>query len=979
MALHASRYLRINSAIDLTTTVGATPTATPGKTLTATVGTWPDTVTPLATTDPLNLSIGTVPNQLDLGANITTANGAVSLTAPKIQTFAASTIATAGGAVSLSAAGAIQASSLAIDAGSGAVMVTAGTDPDAGSRFLQLGAVTGNGVTASAPDSVQLFGEVITGGGAVSMTSANSSFSTFSTIDTRAGGTGPAGGAVSIAAPLSVTTRSILAGSGNITLSGSQVRSDSTTALDTTGTVSLSASAGSIFGAFSSDPIRIDNASSVTANATNGSGDANVRLSSATALNATTVSATTTNCFTSGSCSGASVSLSGDQGVNVGTVTASAPASTNNIVNYGITDPRFENRTESVSISSLAGSILATGATSLVKATDVTLSTIPSDNAATGGAIGSSTTALKVEAGRRLAFSSGGDFSVNLEGPTGPNWLAVRLGVAPATKTWSGSLSGTGANAIALNASATESKVTVGSFTLTGFDQRVYNQSPNVSLNVPNGELTATAISVPKGDNVGWFHPANQKNQGCSPNGPAICTYPNPFPPPTTLSIAPQFEPLGVTVSASGNLQVDGYTRAGSASDLAKSTRFTSTSGTGSVTLGTVNVNRDSLGVSGPAGVSIANLTGLNGASIDSATGDIGLGTASITGNLDVTSSSGSIAFANVSATSGASASTSSGNLTLTGLTTGGAASASTGSGNVTLGSVVTGAGGATITARLGTVQPLTDSSAVEVTSGGTISIDAKTIGPSGGNPLDLAGAAVVLTSNGGGAMGQSGAPIIANTQELTVNAAAGSTFNVSTGTTDLKNLTLTANPAAVGDGLGGKARVASNGNTYDFPSSGTSFTLGGATFPAVVPAAQFAEGTLSFTATTGNLTLNALDFSAGNGNFSAATNGSLANITQSAGQAINLGKGALSLRSDGNVVVEGINAGGMTATNATSVVGSGCNSSFGPCGVTSFTANQTLTDTANGNGTWSVTSRGAITTGALEIANVAFATNATG
>ena len=944
VTLHASRYLRINSAIDLTTTVGATPTATPGKTLTAEVGTWPDATSPLATTDPLNLSVGTVPNQLDIGANITTANGAVSLTAPKIQTFAASTIATAGGAVGLSAAGAIQASSLAIDAGSGAVTVTAGTDSAASSRLLQLGAVTGNGVTASAPDSVQLFGDVITGGGGVTISSVDGNVSTFSTIDTRAGGTGPTGGAVSITAPLSVSTRSIMAGSGNITLSGSNLNNSSGDPLDTTGAVSLTATAGGI------SSFKINNASSVTANSTNAAGSAFVNLSSDTVLNASTVAATTTQCSTNGFCSSASINLNGELGVNVGTVTASAPTNFVNQAAFGdaYADERFESINSFVNVSSNAGPIHAQSATSLITANNVSLGTTLFDGLSGGGGIGTAATPVRIDARSSLNFSPNGEFNAQIVNTTGPNSLNLQIGVAPTGQSYTGTLTKTGQ--INLGVSANDATVTVSTLDISGgFDTRISNTGPSVQLRVPNGNLVATTVNVPKGDDTGILSPSARRN--CDVFGGTSC------PPQPTI------EGLPVFLSASKDLQIDSYTRAGGG--IAKQTSFQAGSAfgatPGSVTLGTIAASKDSVSVFAGIDASVSSLATTGSVSVSVTDGDISLGT--------LTSGSGS-------------ASTSLGNVAISNWTSSSGVSVFSGAGNVTVDRIDTsgGTGSVAITATgasAGLVKAQTDGAGLEITSGGAVSVTATAIGdPAFSNPFDVAGTSVSLASFNGGAIGAAGKPVVANTQTLAVDAGSGSTFNVSS-SADLKNLTLTASPSGVGSG--GVARVTSNGTNYDFASDGTNFTLGGTNFPASVPAAQFAGGVLSFTATSGNLTLDKLDFSASNGSFSATTNGSLANITQTAGQPINLGTGMLTLKADGNVVLESVNAGGMSVANATSVAGSGCDGSFGPCGVTSLTANQPLTDTAGGNGTWSVTSRGDILTGSLQGAAINFTTTAAG
>ena len=65
--------------------------------------------------------------------------------------------------------------------------------------------------------------------------------------------------------------------------------------------------------------------------------------------------------------------------------------------------------------------------------------------------------------------------------------------------------------------------------------------------------------------------------------------------------------------------------------------------------------------------------------------------------------------------------------------------------------------------------------------------------------------------------IGHTGAPVIANTTNLTINA--GGKFNVDTGAVDLINLGVTASPTGVG--TGGLAQVASNGTTYGFASDG--------------------------------------------------------------------------------------------------------------------------------------------------------------
>ncbi|MGQ0523486.1 MAG: two-partner secretion domain-containing protein [Betaproteobacteria bacterium] len=887
ITLNAARYMRIGDAITLTTS---------GQSLTATVSTYSAPASP----DPLNLS-DSVSNRLDIGADITTAGGAVSLTAPTISSVASSTIATAGGAISLSTSGStISASSLSLNAGSGAISATSGSS-------IQLDDVTGGSFTASGPSSIDIFGAITTSGGLVSLTSTGSYARMW-------GGAATSGGRVEASGASFVQNfGTIAAGAGNVALSGTSVTGG---AIDTSGTVMLTASQGSV-------SATVDNAASVTASATNSTGSASVTLSSATVLNATDVRATTTHCNSfSGACSGATITLDGDLGVNLGTIVATAPTNFVNQVTYGsaYADTRFESINERVTVNADNGSIRAMSSSSSITAADVSLIT----GQLSGGGIGqlgATPLAVKVDVERTFTFRPNGEFNVELTG-AGPNNLAMEIGVAPAAgPAYTGTLSKSGQ--ITLNVSGTSDTVTASTFHVTGgFDQRVLNNSPGISLIVPNGKLTANDVMVPAGDQTGASSPGARFN--CDVFGGTSC--------PASIII----EPLSVTLKSDQALQVDNYTRATGA--VAKQTTLRSDNA--AVTLGAIAGHRDGLTIFGRGDISITNLSTMGFTSVSS------------------------------SPTSGT------GNISITSLDSDAGVSASASNGNITVGFIDTlgGSGAVTLTANAGTIQAAANASAVEIQSAGAVTASANTIASTATNPLDIIGASVSLTSGTGGAIGSAGTPVVARTTALTINAAAN--FHVDTGTVDIRNLTVTANPVAVGSN--GLARVVSNAQTYDFVSNGTAFTLGGSNFAGGgIPSAQFATGgKLDFTATSGNLTLNAIDMSGSNGSFSATTLGNLANITQTAGQGINLGTGVLTAKADGNVTLESVTAGGLNVTNATTIVGSGCNiSSSGPCGVTSFTANQTLT----GTGTWNVDSRGAITTGALQVANIDFTTNAGG
>lgn len=887
ITLNAARYMRIGDPITLTGS---------GQGLTATVGIYSVSASP----DPLSLS-DSVPNRLDIAADITTAGGAVSLTAPTISSVTAATIATAGGAISLNTSGStISASGLSLNAGTGSVSATSGSS-------IQLDDVTGGSFTATAPGSIDVFGSITASGGPVSLTSSGSYVRTF-------GGATTGGGAVSLSGSWFVQNfGAIAAGGGNVTLAGTDVSGG---VIDTTGSVTLTASSGNV-------SATVNNAASVTASATNAASSASVNLSSATVLNAVDVRATTAQCNAfSGFCSGANITLDGDLGVNVGTVVATAPTNFANQLSFGsaYADTRFESINERVTINADNGPIRALSSGSSIVAADVSLTT----GRLSGGGIGqlgATPLPVKVDVERTFTFRPNGEFNVELTG-AGPNNLAMEIGVAPAAGPgYTGTLSKSGQ--LTLNVSGTSDAVTASTFHITGgFDQRVLNNNPSISLVVPNGKLTLNDAKVPAGDVTGASSPGVRYN--CDVFGGMNC-------PPSII-----IEPLSVTLRSDQALQVDNYTRASGA--VAKQTTLRSDSG--AVTLGTIVGHRDGITVFGRGDISIANLSTMGFTSVQS------------TPNSPAT-----------------------GNISITSLDSDNGVSVTASRGNITVGLIDTlgGSGTVGLTANLGTVQAASNVNAVEVQSAGAITVSANAIASTATQPLDLIGSSIELTSGAGGAIGSSATPVVARTNALTVNAAGN--FHVDTGTVDIRNLIVTADPVAVGSN--GLARVVSNAQTYDFVSSGTAFTLGGANFAGgSIPSTQFGSGgKLDFTATAGSLTLNAIDMSGSGGSFSAATRGNLANITQTAGQGINLGTGMLTLKADGNVTLESVNAGGLSVANATSTVGSGCNTINGPCGVTSFTANQTLA----GTGTWDVDSRGAITTGALQVANIDFTTNAAG
>ena len=555
VALHATRYMRIMNDIDLT--------ATPGQGLTATVGTYvaPALPDPLALnapgTNPDQLGPVTIFNRMDIGANIMTMGGAVSLSAPEIQSFNAPAISTMGGPISLVATGAISrlsGTALELDAGTtGAVSAMAGTV----SAFseLRLSNVGGISFLGTAPASINI--GTITTAGPISLTSSGSSINTSSVMS--------GGGSVAMNAASSVNTGAITGGGGAVTLSGSNVN---TGTIDTTGSVALTASAGSISST-------VNNASSLTATSTAGFNQG-VFISSTTDLNVNSISA--------------------DCG--------------------GFTCPSV------ISLSTSAGSILATSASSQITAGDVTLSTgqLTSANAMEGGRIGTAALPLNVDARRNFTFSPNNDFRVVLTG-TGPNRLNMQLGAAAAGDTWgqavAGSLTGLG---VTLSASADATTVTsslaIDGNVTTRFNQLVFgSQDPSITLRAPNGSLVATSVIVPEGD--------------------------------TTLPVVGNpTETLNVSVSASNDLTLTTYTRQSTASSLAKLTDIFSNNGT--VTLGTITGSKDVVRVNestfNAGNVIVGSLSSAGNVSVKSNTGNVivnfidtasggGTGTVGVTAN----------------------------------------------------------------------------------------------------------------------------------------------------------------------------------------------------------------------------------------------------------------------------------------------------------------------------------------------------------
>ena len=798
VTLYASRYMRIGNDITLTT---------PGQSLTATVGTYAAPALP----DPVAQD-NVTPNRLEIGTdiatgkgvNITTTGGAVTLNAPLIQGITTSKISTAGGAITLISSGAIQASQLSLDAGGGAVTATPGS-------FLQLSAVTGGSFTATSPSSISIGGLITTFGGPVSLSSTGSSIST--------SGASTGGGAFTMTSTVSSVNNggTILAGGGAVSMTGTSVSGGT---IDTTGAVGLNATAGSI-------SATINNSNGVSATSANSFSSTSININSTTALNANSITATAVNCSSSFSCPGANISLTATGDINVGVLTANAPATTNNasVFNNAIS--------RGITLTSNGGSIRAQGPATLITATDVTLNTLQGS----GGGIGAAAAPLNVNTERLLSVSPNGDFNVVAVG-TGPTRLNAQLGVAATGKTYTGTLTRS-AGGLTLNATATDTTVTVSNFAATGFTQRLYSQNPSITLGAPNGALTITAMSVPEGDT--------------RPNDP-------PFTVPLYSTAT-----LPVSVSANGDLTVTAYTRQNTGASLPKTTSFSSS--TGMLTLGAIAAGKDSVTASsfGAMTVNSINTTG----------GSISLSTSGAGSNISATS---------LSAPNGVTVSASNGDVTV------GSIDTTSGTGSVSLAA----------SSSTGAVKALTDSGALEITSGGSISVSAKTIGTSGfANPLDMAGSSIALTSTGatGGAIGFAGAPIIANTQNLTINASPststpttnGASFNVNTGATALRNLTVTANAQAVG--VAGPGTVTTEGGVgvYNFASDGTNFTFNAGT----VSANQFTNGALNFTSNSGNVTLGAADLGTTGSLSITARNGSiLGGATLDGGGAINLSAG---------------------------------------------------------------------------------------
>jgi filamentous hemagglutinin family protein len=424
----------------------------------------------------------------------------------------------------------------------GAYTVPAAPDPlsmsTAVSNRLDLGAgiTTSSGaVTLNAPTIQNVAASPITiatNGGAISLNATNQISGTNLALNASSGavsatntvgsiGLGAVtGGTFTATAPGSITTASITT-TGNVTETSTSGSINTGTVTAGGGIVALSG--GSIFSTVNTTgPVTLTSTSSTISATVNGS-------SSLTATGAS------------------SVFISSTTDVNVANVTAGTNAS--------------------AQINTTGGSILATGASPLVKGLDVSLLTA----AGTGGGIGTASTALNVDVQRSFTFRPNGNFNILLTG-TGPNQLNAQL--TPANSgTYSGTLSKQ-SGGLTLNASADTSTVTLSSLNITsGFDQTVFFGSPSISIQTTNGaNLVATSVNVPTGDTVSTLS---------NPNG----------------------LPLSVVLTSAGNLTLTSYTRA--AGGLAKTTTLNAS---GTVTLGTVDASKDTVSVSGPSGITVGSL-----------------------------------------------------------------------------------------------------------------------------------------------------------------------------------------------------------------------------------------------------------------------------------------------------------------------------------------------------------------------------------
>ncbi|HYC45342.1 MAG TPA: filamentous hemagglutinin N-terminal domain-containing protein [Burkholderiales bacterium] len=849
--LHAGRYMRFVNDVNL---------VRPGQSLTATVAAW----TP---TDPR----GTPPNRMELAANITTAGGGIALNAPSIQSFNNPTLSTigsgaAGAPITIVTNDGINPTTpfvpvfdnnrtlLSLNAGTGAIDLTTGVaTPNTTNDVVRLNTVTGGSLNITAPASINVGTfdndpntNAVTTTGPVTMNSTGNSITIFDAMATG-------GGVVNLTASgtdSSVSTRAVNAGAGQVDISARSLINTNGQPITTAGNVNLTV-AGNTFGN-ASIFARVNNGGSVTASATNSRTfrSATVNIGSDTDLNAENVSATSTTCGNNPfSCDSATVNLTATGSVNVNTVTASALTSTNNNVN------------ESVTITSGANAgagIFALG--SQVTAVDVTLLTDP----ASGGGIGTAALPLNVNAERVFTVRTNGESRINLNGPV-PSRPDFSFGVAPAGMSYLATITRP-AGGLTVNANATDTTVTIDNPTFVGFNQRVFNSDPSIALRAHNGALTIPTIVVPEGDT----------------------TVPSEGPPPVTTASLP------VTLQGHTALTVNSYTRQSSPASLPKFTSFQATQNDpvnglfGTVTLGTVNANRDTVTVSGPGGVTIsaASLTTQGPVTVSSTVGAIDAGRINTSSSATISSTTGDITIGEIDAPGGVNVTSTTGSIRVSDIDTSG------GLGGVALRvtcaeSSVAGACGESPAV----VAAVSDSAAFEVrtsnaTEAGGITVAGRTIGAAGfANPLDLQGRAVTLTSRAeGGRIGFDAAALLADAPNLTIDAAsqgifnttAGARFNVTTGATALQNLTVIANPNIT---AAGTSQVQSEARVYQFENNGASMDFD----PAAVPGTQFLNGgLLSLTTTQGSI-----------------------NVTQN----VNMGTGRLGLEA---------HAGNVTATNAT-------------------------------------------------------------
>ncbi len=272
--------------------------------------------------------------------------------------------------------------------------------------------------------------------------------------------------------------------------------------------------------------------------------------------------------------------------------------------------------------------------------------------------------------------------------------------------------------------------------------------------------------------------------------------------------------------------------------------------------------------------------------------------------------------------------------------------------------------GGVTVTSQTGNVGAGLNNVAFEVNGlTGPVNITGASIGDNT-TPFHINGSSINLVATGtGGVIGGPAANVLAQAPIVSIDGQ--STFNVTTGTTNVSSLSIVA--SALGMGAATSSLI-SNGTTYNFVSNGTNFTdINSGVMSIFTSAAGQMGGGLNFRAKDGNIVAGDFDTTATNGRLTFGADAGSLNMGN-----INTGNGNLDVsvsNSGGTVTMGDLSLG--TGTLRINYAAFGGN--LGAVATADITAN-TISINDSGSASYGSVSLGALTAPVISVNNGSFA-----